>query len=126
MHFKCAVYFCINPNYIRSCLYSCCDLASFDCSVAKKNVQAHYDKLTNLPNGLLFGKLLAKGVITHEEKENIDLIPTEPEKMICLLDTVIIPSLSSRISMKFKGFLEAMEESGDSDLIDVINQLGMY
>ena len=88
-------------------------------------MKAHYDRLTNLPNGSLFGKLLAKGVITHKEKDNIDLIPTEPEKMSYLLDTVIIPSLSSGISIKFEGFIEVMEESGDSELIDMINQFGM-
>ena len=82
--------------------------------------------MTNIHNGSFFGKLLAKGVITYEEKENIDFMPTEPEKMIYLLDAVIIPSLSSNVSMKFKGFIEMMEESGDTELIDIANQLGMY
>ena len=53
-------------------------------------------------------------------------MPTEPQKMIYLLDTIIIPSLSSNVSMKFKGFIEMMEESGDTELIDIANQLGMY
>ena len=82
--------------------------------------------MTNIHNGSFFGKLLAKGVITYKEKENIDFMSTEPEKMIYLLDAVIIPSLSSNVSMKFKGFVEMMEESGDTELIDIANQLGMY
>ena len=86
---------------------------------------AHYNRLTNLPNRSIFWELFSKGVITHEEKENIDFIPTQSEKMMYLLDSVIIPSLSRNVSMKFKGFLEVMEESGDPELIDMTNQLGM-
>jgi len=43
-----------------------------------------------------------------------------------LLDSVITPSLANNVAVKFKGFLEVMEESGDSIFIDMAKKLGMY
>ena len=110
---------------ITSYLYVYCDLASFDCSAAKDNVKENYDKLINLPIESVVGKLHDKGVITAEEKERIDLKPATRDKMIYLLDSVINPSLLNDISIKFKGFLEVIGESGNSIMIDIAKQLGM-
>ena len=101
-------------------------LAVFDCSAAKENIKKNYDNLTNLPIGSIVGKLYAKEVITFEEKERIDIKQIHRDKTMYLLDTAIIPSLSNGVSIKLKGFIEAMEESGDPIFTDMAKTLGMY
>ena len=96
---------------------------SFDCSATMEKVKANYDKLTNLPIESMIGKLFAKRVITLEEKERIDSKPIKRDKMMFLLDGVIIPSLLNNIGVKFKGFLEVMEESDDPVLTDMAKDL---
>ena len=88
-----------------------------------EKVKANYNKLTNLPIESMIGKLYAKRVITLEEKERIDSKPIKRDKMMFLLDGVIIPSLLNNIGVKFKGFLEVMEESDDPVLTDMAKDL---
>lgn len=101
------------------------DVASFDCSTAKNNVKAHYDMLTNLPIELILDRLLVKGVISPDEKKQLDCKPGSREKMIYILDSVITPSLVNGDSVKFKAFSEVLEQSGHSSMIDLAKQLGM-
>ena len=111
---------------ISFCSYVCYHLASFNCSTAKDNIKANYDKMTKLPIELILERLLTKEIITPEEKEKIDSKPASRDKMIYFLESVITPSLSNDVIIKFKGFLEVLEESGDSTMIDLAKQLGMY
>ena len=113
-------------EFLTFCSYVCYHLASFDCSTAKDNIKANYNKLTKLPIELILERLLTKGIITPEEKEKIDSKPASRDKMIYFLENVITPSLSNDVSIKFKGFLEVLEESGYSTMIDLAKQLGMY
>ena len=106
-------------------LFTYYHLASFDCSTAKDNIKANYDKLTKLPIGLILERLLSKGIITQDEKKIIDAKPASRDKMIYILDSVITPNLLNDISIYFKGFLEVLEESDDSTMIDLAKQLGM-
>ena len=55
----------------------------------------------------------------------IDSKPASRDKMIYFLDGVIAPSLLNNVNEKFRGFLEVLEESGDSTMIDLAKQLGM-
>ena len=89
-------------------------------------MKANYYRLTNLPIDSMLGKLYSKGVITLEEKERIESKSIQRDKMICFLDSVIARSLLNNISIKFKGFLEVMEESGDPILTDMAKTLGTY
>ena len=100
-------------------------IALFDCSTAKDNVKANYDKLTKLNIELILERLLSKGIITTDEKKMIDSKPASRDKMIYFLDGVIAPSLLNNVNEKFRGFLEVLEESGDSTMIDLAKQLGM-
>ena len=100
-------------------------VASFDCSTAQDNIKANYDKLTKLPIEQILERLLSKGIITPEEKKRIDSKPASRDKMIYILDSVITPSLLNDISIKFKGFLQVLEGSGNSTIIDLAKQLGM-
>ena len=73
----------------------------------------------------MLGKLFAKEVITPIEKETMEkTLPLRSKKIEYLLDGVITPSLANNVTVKFKGFLEVMEESGDSILINMANKLG--
>ena len=74
----------------------------------------------------MLAKLYAKGVITQREKETIGTIPLKSAKMEYILDSVINPSLVNKVTVKFRGFLEVMEESGDPVLLDMAKKLGMY
>ena len=69
------------------------------------------------------GSLYAKDVITNKEKQIIDNKIGE-NKMIHLIVEIIIPSLKVDNTIKYKGFLEAMEESEDSDLMLMAKKLG--
>ena len=68
------------------------------------------------------GRLYAKRVITHEEKMYFETF-VGSKKMERLLDVVIL-SLKINQRYKFKGFLEAMEESDDMSLIKTAQDLG--
>ena len=55
----------------------------------------------------------------------IDSKPASRDKMIYFLDGVITASLLNDISIKFRGLVEVLEESGDSTMMDLAKQLGM-
>ena len=71
----------------------------------------------------MVGSLYAKDVITDSERKIIDAKVGE-EKMMYLLVDIIIPSLKQNFCKKYKGFLEAMEESADIDLNSTAKSLG--
>jgi len=104
-----------------------CYSVDFDCSAAKKNIKSNYTELINLPIATILGNLYAKGVITLKEKLTIKTsnLPLNSDKMEYLLDSVITPSLANNVTVKFKGFLEVMEESGDPILLSMAKKFGM-
>jgi len=71
-------------------------------------------------------KLFAKQVITFHEKCIIDSKKIEMEKMMFILDNVIIPTLMFDISTRFEEFLQVMEESDNTELTDMAKILGTY
>ena len=97
----------------------------FNCSNAKKIIVKNYDDLTHLPIDLMLPMLFTKSVITIKEKKIIQALPLRCDKMQYLLNNVIIPNLDENIALKFKGFLETMEESDDLLLIHMAKKLGM-
>ena len=102
-------------------------LVKFDCFVAKKSVKSNYNELINLSIESILAKLFAEDVITSVEKETIEKTsPLKSKKMEYFLDNVIIPSLANNVTVKFKAFLEVMEQSGDPLLMDMAKKLGMY
>ena len=84
----------------------------------------HRDELGKLSIDLIWEKLLAKKVITHEEKETITTLPLQSDKIRYLLYNIIIPSLNDDKIEKFKWFLEVMKESCDPVMIDLAIKLG--
>ena len=80
--------------------------------------------MTYLPINSMLGKLYSKNVITLKEKDKIKISgAAESDRMEYFLDRIIIPSLKVNVSIKLKGLLEVMEESGDSTLISMAKQL---
>jgi len=93
---------------------------------AKKKVKEMYTRLINLNVSAMLGHLYSKDVITAREKQIIQsTIPLESDKMGYLLDNIILPSLESGVIIKFKLFLEVMEESDDPVTRAIGSQLGM-
>ena len=97
---------------------------TFQCCTAAENLRKKYAELSDLPYNAMQGLLYAKKVITREEKKCIKTL-VGSEKMECLLD-VVIRSLKHNHCHKFKGFLEAMEESEDMLLKKTAKDLGEY
>ena len=80
-----------------------------------------YSNLSNLPYASMNIQLLAKSVITSDEKLIIDK-ETGTKQMSKVLD-IIIKSLNVNQITKFEGFLEAMEESDDIALKETAKKL---
>ena len=97
----------------------------FNCSAAADKLKKQLGTLTRLNYNAIMGSLYAKDVITNEQRK---LIAAEigEEKMMYLIVDIIIPSLKVNNYKKYKGFLEAMEESEDSDLKSTAKTLGMF
>ena len=71
----------------------------------------------------MMGSLIAKDVITNEERKLIAK-ETGAGKMTYLILDVIIPSLKLKRCKKYQGFLKAMEDSEDGDLVSIAKRLG--
>ena len=92
----------------------------------KAKITANYVEIVNLPIELIRRDLFAREVITFRQKEMIEVIPLQSQRMEYLIDNIIIPTLTFNISIKFKSLLEVMEESGDEKLTSMAEKLGMY
>lgn len=67
--------------------------------------------------------LEAKHVITENEKKQIDVKAANADQMASVID-IICGSLIIKNSKKYKGFLEAMEQSDDESLKEMARKLG--
>ena len=79
--------------------------------------------LTKLSYSAMMGSLYSKNVITDGQRQKIDAKIGE-EKMMYLIVDILIPSLKLDHCKKYRGFLEAMERSDDSDLKSMAKKLG--
>ena len=95
------------------------------CSSAKQKVKETYTRLTNLNVTAMLGGLYSRDVITLKQKQQINSISIESDRMEFLLDEVIIPSLEAGRIEKFRLFLELMEGSDDQMVKSVGRRLGM-
>ena len=95
------------------------------CTDAKQKIKDAYVRLTNLNVTSLVGALYSQDVITARQKQIIGTKIIESEKMMYLLDDIIIPSLEAGTLEKFKSFREVMEKSDDSVIKSVCKRLSM-
>ena len=68
--------------------------------------------------------LVANDVITNQEKKEIDKMTGE-DQMAEILD-ILQTSLNNKQTKKFKGFLQAMEQSEDELLKETAKKLGEW
>ena len=102
-------------------------LTGFDYNSALAKITENYVKLTALPINDIIGELRAKKVITPKEKETIEeTITLQSRRMEHLLDKIIIPSLKNKVGIKFKAFLEVLEDYDDQMLNRMAVTLGKY
>ena len=67
--------------------------------------------------------LEANGVITRQEKEEIDKMKVSTYQMEKVIN-IVRTSLLGNNTKKYKHFLEAMEQSEDTDIKDKAKELG--
>ena len=97
-------------------------ITGFNCSEAARELKLRYDDLSNLSYDAMKGRLYAYDVITRDEKARIDrLIGNEQVQKV--LDILLV-SLGGNQTSKYKGFLQAMEESDDTLLKAKAKELG--
>ena len=94
---------------------------SFNCKTLEEKLKHEYSILSNLPYESMNNQLLAKSVLTCDEKLVIDR-EIGTKQMSKVLD-IIIRSLKLNQITKFEGFLEAMEESDDTALKETAKKL---
>ena len=92
---------------------------------ARKTLLSQYGSLARLRIDSMLDALFTKGIVTFEEKQDIEHFQQRDRKgMKWFLDNVIIPSLDQGMSTKYNGFIEVMKKHEDSLLRYVAKGLG--
>ena len=104
-------------------LCSTVHVAYTDFSTATTSLQNHYDKLIHLPVRTLLPRLFASEVVTSDQKQRVDDISLDTEKMGCILH-LIMESLKTGVAIKYNKFLEVMKNSEDVVANEIIKCLG--
>jgi len=95
--------------------------------LALNTVKQQYDVLTKVSMDNLLPSLFAKQVITDHEKQIMEKTkPLDSDKMMYLLDYIIMPSLKVNVGIKYNGFLEVMKHSDDLLAQTVAKHLGKH
>jgi len=94
------------------------------CQMALAKVAQQYDQLVYLPVNNLLPKLISNKVITLDEKKTIDIKVLEKDKMMYILDHVIVPSLQLNFGNKYNSFVTSLKESKET--VAVAERLGKY
>ena len=89
------------------------------CSIAYAKIKGQYDVLVNCPVNQLLPSLYAKDVITHDDKKIMESKPLEKDRMMYLLDDVLIRSLNMGFGENYNRFIMVLEESDNS----LVNEL---
>ena len=102
-----------------------CSLLDYNCSDALHIVKINYAELMRLRIDPMLSSLFAKKVIALQQKHKMEQFPLSTQKMMYLLDNIIIPTLKINIIGKFQAFLDVMEQSNDPLLINMAKKLSM-
>ena len=104
----------------------CFHIANIDysgCSTARATIQEQYDKLICLPVDNLLPSLFANGVVTFEQKEDIEEMLARKKRMGAVL-SLIIRSLDNGVPILYNGFLKVLKESEDLVTRELAKKLG--
>ena len=85
-----------------------------------------YDKLMMINADAILPGLFCKSVITLREKQTIDVMRLNHDKMKHLIDNIILPRLEANTIKKFREFLEVMENNDDIMIKDIAQQIGIH
>ena len=99
--------------------------SELNCKTVADKLTKQLDTLSKLNYNNMNISLFSKSVITDQEAQIIDA-KIGQEQMRHLITRIIIPSLKQGNGEKYKGFLEAMEESEDGDLRRIAKRLGKF
>jgi len=95
----------------------------FDCSAVAEMLRKDLVALCNLKYKNMAIALKANGVIIEREKEEIDKMISSADQMAEVIK-IVQASLSVNMTEKYKGFLQAMEQSEDAALKAKAKELG--
>ena len=98
-------------------------MPDFNCSIAADTLRKQLGELTQLNYDAMKVLLFSKNVMTNEQRLIINA-KIGGEQMMYLIVDILIPSLKLDHCKKYRGFLEAMEESQDSLLNSMAKKLG--
>ena len=76
------------------------------------------------PVNNLIPSLYANRVITDDDKKIMEIKPLEKDRVMYLLDEVLMRSLKSDYGKKYNGFLEVLQESDDPLAKELTKKLG--
>ena len=93
------------------------------CKAAMQRLRKNCDALTKLSITSIMGSLLAKGVITYDEKRLIETKPLESDRVTCLLDDVLYRSLLMGVMDKYITFVKVLEQKGEEEYDMVMEKL---
>ena len=117
------VFVCLCVHVIKICVvYSHFLLSVFDSNAATKNVTAQYKFLKMLRIDSMLDELFTEGVVTLEEKGEIE--DKGNKGMNWFLDKVILIDLKQGQSTKYKRFLKVMENHDDMTIRKLAADLG--
>ena len=85
-----------------------------------------YDKLMMINADAILPGLFAKSVIALRDKQTIDVMKLNHNKMKHLIDNIILPRLEANTIKKFREFLEVMENNDDIMIKDIAQQIGIH
>ena len=105
------------------CFFIIIIFIEFDYDDLASKLKKKLNQLTKLNYDAMMASLIAEDVITDEERKIIDK-ETGARKMTYLILDIIIPSLKIKNYKKYQGFLKAMEDSEDGDLVKMAETLG--
>ena len=97
---------------------------TYNCSDAAKLLKSKFALLSNLSYPNMSSSLYANDVITRQEKLEIDRLvgKSQVERVL----DIVIASLEANLTVKYKGFLLAMESSEDKTLNAKAQELGKW
>jgi len=96
------------------------------CKAAKRKIMTHYCEFTKLPINSILGELIAERVISLDDKKIMETMPLESDRVMYLLDNILLRSLSLGLMQKYTSFVKVLECNGEDEVIKrLVKDLGV-
>ena len=90
-----------------------CITDSIDCSFAKADLEHQYDAFCRLPINSMLSTLFTKGVVTLQQKQNIERTQKNNGDGMTVFVDLVLESLQQKVPDKYVGFRETLKSSDD-------------